>query len=73
MTDHLERNKANAIAFHDMMFNQSRPAEAIKHYAGRLTQGRGVDIRNVNESTGMGSVVGGRPLASGCLGLGVGV
>jgi predicted SnoaL-like aldol condensation-catalyzing enzyme len=30
----LERNKANVIAFYDMMFNQNRPREAIAEYAG---------------------------------------
>jgi predicted SnoaL-like aldol condensation-catalyzing enzyme len=34
MTDRLERNKSNAMAFYDLMFNQSRPAEAIDRYAG---------------------------------------
>ena len=29
-----ERNKANAIAFYDLMFNECRPAEAIERYAG---------------------------------------
>lgn len=29
-----ERNKANVLAFYDLMFNQNRPAEAIDHYAG---------------------------------------
>jgi hypothetical protein len=29
-----ERNKANAKAFYDLMFNQSCPAEAIARYAG---------------------------------------
>jgi predicted SnoaL-like aldol condensation-catalyzing enzyme len=29
-----ERNKANAIAFYDLMFNQSRPREAIERYVG---------------------------------------
>jgi predicted SnoaL-like aldol condensation-catalyzing enzyme len=33
MTD-LERNKKNAMAFYDLMFNQCRPAEAIAKYAG---------------------------------------
>jgi predicted SnoaL-like aldol condensation-catalyzing enzyme len=30
----LERNKKNAMAFYDLMFNQSRPREAIEKYAG---------------------------------------
>ena len=29
-----ERNRANAIAFYDLMFNECRPAEAIERYAG---------------------------------------
>ncbi len=32
--DQLERNKRNAMAFYDLMFNQSRPAEAIERYVG---------------------------------------
>lgn len=34
MDDRLERNRANAMAFYDLMFNQCRPAEAIEQYAG---------------------------------------
>ena len=30
----LDRNKANAEAFYDLMFNQCRPADAIATYAG---------------------------------------
>jgi predicted SnoaL-like aldol condensation-catalyzing enzyme len=30
----LERNKANVVAFYDLMFNQCRPAEAMERYAG---------------------------------------
>ena len=30
----LERNKRNVLAFYDLMFNQCRPADAIKQYAG---------------------------------------
>lgn len=30
----LERNKKNVVAFYDLMFNQSRPREAIDQYAG---------------------------------------
>ncbi|MFZ0015428.1 MAG: nuclear transport factor 2 family protein [Acidimicrobiia bacterium] len=33
MTDP-QQNRANAIAFYDLMFNQCRPAEAIARYAG---------------------------------------
>ena len=38
MTDdrRLERNKANAIAFYELMFNDSKPAEAIERYAGAV-------------------------------------
>lgn len=34
MTDKLERNKRNATAFYDLMFNACRPREAIEQYAG---------------------------------------
>ncbi len=34
MTDQLERNKKNAMAFYDLMFNQSKPVEAIERYVG---------------------------------------
>lgn len=33
-SDRLERNKENAKAFYDLMFNQSRPEEAMARYAG---------------------------------------
>jgi predicted SnoaL-like aldol condensation-catalyzing enzyme len=29
-----ERNKANVVAFYDLMFNQCRPADAMEQYAG---------------------------------------
>lgn len=34
MNDSLERNKRNVVAFYDMMFNQSKPREAIERFAG---------------------------------------
>jgi predicted SnoaL-like aldol condensation-catalyzing enzyme len=34
MTDKLERNKQIVVAFYDLMFNQCRPAEAIKRHVG---------------------------------------
>lgn len=34
MTDQSERNKRNAQAFYDLMFNQSRPAEAVEQLVG---------------------------------------
>ncbi len=34
MGDPLERNKQNAMAFYDLMFNQCQPAQAIALYVG---------------------------------------
>jgi len=34
MSAELERNKANVVAFYDLMFNQCRPRDAIERYAG---------------------------------------
>lgn len=34
MSQSLERNKQNVVAFYDMMFNQSKPREAIERFAG---------------------------------------
>jgi len=31
----LERNKKTVMAFYDLMFNQSKPSEAIERYAGK--------------------------------------
>jgi len=34
MNEALERNKRNAMAFYDLMFNQCKPTEAIERYVG---------------------------------------
>ena len=34
MTQVLERNKANVVAFYELMFNRGRPRDAIERYAG---------------------------------------
>ena len=34
MDSNLERNRQNAIAFYDLMFNQCKPAEAVTRYVG---------------------------------------
>jgi len=34
MDDRLEQNKRNAMAFYDLMFNQSRPRDAVERYVG---------------------------------------
>ncbi len=34
MSSQLERNKQNAMAFYDLMFNQCQPAEAVEKYVG---------------------------------------
>lgn len=34
MDSTLERNRRNAIAFYDLMFNQNKPAEAVERYVG---------------------------------------
>lgn len=36
MDERLERNKANVVAFYDLMFNGCRPEEAIDRYTGAV-------------------------------------
>jgi predicted SnoaL-like aldol condensation-catalyzing enzyme len=35
MSADLQRNKRNVTAFYDLMFNQCKPAEAVRTYVGR--------------------------------------
>jgi predicted SnoaL-like aldol condensation-catalyzing enzyme len=34
MSERLERNKESVTAFYDLMFNQGKPAEAVRKYVG---------------------------------------
>lgn len=34
MASQLERNKASAIAFYELMFNEAKPREAVEQYVG---------------------------------------
>ena len=36
MTDRLDQNKLNAQGFYDLMFNQCKPAEAVREYVGAV-------------------------------------
>jgi len=47
VTDRLDENKLNAIAFYELMFNESRPREAIDRYAVLQV----VPARSVNDNT----------------------
>jgi predicted SnoaL-like aldol condensation-catalyzing enzyme len=36
MVDPLDRNKQNAMAFYELMFNQGQPAQAMQRYGGEV-------------------------------------
>ena len=36
MSNQLERNKQNVTGFYDLMFNQCKPAEAVRKYVGNV-------------------------------------
>ena len=44
MSQHPDRNKRNAIAFYELMFNQCQPAEAIERYAGAVYTQHNPDV-----------------------------
>jgi predicted SnoaL-like aldol condensation-catalyzing enzyme len=48
--DRLERNRANVMAFYDLMFNQCRPAEAIELYAGAEYRQHNPDVPDGKQS-----------------------
>jgi len=45
----LERNKRNAMAFYDLMFNQGQPEEAIARYAGDTYIQHNPDVKDGKE------------------------
>ncbi len=49
MTDP-QANKANAQAFYDLMFNQSKPREAIERYAGAHYRQHNPDVADGKEA-----------------------
>ena len=50
MDDRLERNKEAAKAFYDLMFNQSRPSEAIERYVGDTYTQHNPDVADGKEA-----------------------
>jgi predicted SnoaL-like aldol condensation-catalyzing enzyme len=45
----LERNKQTVTAFYDLMFNQSKPREAIERYAGATYLQHNPGVKDVKE------------------------
>ncbi len=50
MSDHTARNKSNAKAFYDLMFNQCRPREAVEKYVGDVYIQRNPEVADGKEA-----------------------
>jgi predicted SnoaL-like aldol condensation-catalyzing enzyme len=50
MTDRLSANKATAMAFYDLMFDQCRPREAIERYVGDTYIQHNPDVEDGKEA-----------------------
>ena len=46
----LDRNKRNAMAFYDLMFNQSKPALALERYSGETYTQHNPDVADGKEA-----------------------
>ena len=46
----LDRNKRNAMAFYDLMFNQSKPALALERYSGETYAQHNPDVADGKEA-----------------------
>ena len=50
MSFDLDRNKRNAMAFYDLMFNQSKPALALERYSGETYTQHNPDVADGKEA-----------------------
>jgi predicted SnoaL-like aldol condensation-catalyzing enzyme len=50
MSDASARNKQNAMAFYDLMFNQCRPREAVERYVGATYTQHNPDVADGKEA-----------------------